>query len=105
MKNLIFIDVDTDREKPVVFGKPPDSTPPQTPEEAGAMIINDIACISEAITTLIRMASQNGYADKNDLVNAVVKTVYQALDETQNKTEGKTELEDGHQEQTERSIS
>ena len=61
MKNFIFIDVDTDREKPIIFGKPPDITPPETTEGAKAMILNDIACLAEAISTLILMADQNNY--------------------------------------------
>ncbi len=100
MKNLLLIDVDTDRDKPIVFGKSPDFEPPQTPEEAAAMVLNDIACMAEALTTLILMAGQNAYGDKAELVNATIKTIYQALEEPQNKTEDKP-AEDGHQEQTE----
>lgn len=79
MKNFIFIDVDTEREKPIIFGKPPEITPPENQEEAKAMILNDIACLSEAISTLILMAGQNGYADKTDLTVATVNTIYELL--------------------------
>jgi len=60
MINSIFIDVDTDREKPIIFGKPPDMTPPENKEEAKEMILNDIISLAEALKTLITMASQNG---------------------------------------------
>lgn len=79
MTNSIFIDIDTKREKPIIFGKPPDITPPENKEEAARMILNDISCLAEAITTLITMAGQNGYADKNELMVATVNTIYNAL--------------------------
>ena len=81
MINSIFIDVDTDREKPIIFGKPPDFEPPQTKEDAAKMILNDISCLAEAITTLIVMAGQNGYADKKELTIATVNTIYNGLEQ------------------------
>jgi hypothetical protein len=100
MKNSLFIDVDTDREKPIIFGKSPDFNPPQTPEEAAVMILNDIACLAESLTTLIIMAGQNNYGDKTELVNESIKRIYKALEEQQNNVDEKP-LEDGHQEQIE----
>jgi hypothetical protein len=92
MKNFIFIDVDTDREKPIVFGKPPDITPPETTEEAKAMILNDIACLAEAISTLILMADQNDYGKKDELAIATVSTIYELLQNPKNlEDEPKTE--------------
>lgn len=79
MKNIIFIDVDTDREQTIRFGKPEESFKPENPEDASTMLLNDIACISEALTTLILIADQTGFADKTELVHAVVKTIYAAL--------------------------
>ena len=79
MTNSIFIDIDTEREKPIIFGKPPDITPPENKEEAAKMILNDISCLAEAITTLIIMAGQNGYANKDELMVATVNTIYNAL--------------------------
>lgn len=97
MKNFIFVDVDTDREKPIIFGKPPDMNPPENKEEAKEMILNDISCLAEALKTLITMASQNGYADRNQLAVATVNTIYdsfqdpQSLDENSTIDEHKTE--------------
>lgn len=75
MKNLMLIDIDTDREKTILFGKPPDSPQPETKEDAGKMILNDIACLSEALTTLILMVSENEYGKKEELVAASIKTI------------------------------
>lgn len=85
MKNSILINIDTEREQPVVFGKPPEVPQPQNKEEAGVMILNDIVCVTEALRTLIVMASLNGYGDKTELVDAAVKTINTALDVTAKK--------------------
>ncbi len=80
MKNVILIDIDTEREgKRILFGKPPDIDPPQTKEEAQQMVLTDIAWLSEAMCTLILLASQNGYASKDELVDATVKTITSIL--------------------------
>ncbi len=80
MKNQIIIDVDTDRESVINFGKPTGSPQPQNKEEAAAVVLNDIACLSEAITTLIMLAGQNGYGDIKKLVEASIKTINSVLD-------------------------
>jgi len=80
MKNQIIIDVDTDNELPIRFAKPSTTPLPETKEEAAAMVINDIGCLSEAIATLILMAGQNGYGDAKELVAASNKTISSVLD-------------------------
>lgn len=85
MINSIFIDIDTDRNKPIIFGKPPDITPPSNKEEAREMILNDIICLAQALKTLIIMADENEYADKKELVVASIDTINEAL--TQNKND------------------
>lgn len=79
MINAIFIDIDTDREKPIIFGKPPDITPPSNKEEAKEMILNDIICLAQSLKTLIIMAQDNEYGNKKDLVIACVNTLNEAL--------------------------
>ncbi len=91
MKNALYIDIDTEREQIVLIGKPPEITPPQTPEEAAKMITLDVSCVCEALCTLIHMADQNGYATKEDLVKASMKylndlLVVPKVDEDSSKT-------------------
>lgn len=76
MTNSIFIDIDTEREKPILFGKPPDITPPENRDEAKAMILNDIASLTEALKTLILMANENNYGDKIELMNLTIASIY-----------------------------
>jgi hypothetical protein len=71
MKNTIYIDIDTDREQPILIGKGPETTPPTTREEAGKMIVEDIACVCDALINLIHVADQNEYGTKEDLIEKV----------------------------------
>ncbi len=81
MKNSILIDVDTERAKPIMFSKPPSIALPQNREEAAQFVLTDIACLSEALLALIKLASANGYADKTKLVDAATKTIILALED------------------------
>jgi hypothetical protein len=79
MKNQIIIDIDTEREKPLLIGKGADYQPPATKEEAQEMIINDIACVCDTMISLIHIADQNSYGNKKDLVNKAIKVLNQYL--------------------------
>ncbi len=72
MKNIIFVDIDTEREQQVQIGKPAEIAPPANPEEAKAMINTDITCLCEALCTLIHMADQNAYGKKEELVKTSI---------------------------------
>lgn len=73
MKNTIFISIDTERDQPIVIGKPPEITPPANPEEAKEMINIDINCVTEALCRLIDIAHQNNYGVLTELVdNAII---------------------------------
>lgn len=72
MKNTIYIDIDTEREQPILIGKGPETVPPTTREEAGKMIIEDIACVCDALINLIHVADQNEYGTKENLVEKVM---------------------------------
>lgn len=100
MKNTLFIDVDTDRDRTIVFSKPPHLPPPQNAEEAAKLVLTDIACLAEAITTLILMAEKHGYGNKVELVEASVKTINQALENSEDKTDENILNENGPKEET-----
>jgi len=89
MKNSIYIDIDTEREEPIMIGKPNEIAPPTTPEETKIMIINDISCLCEALSLMIRMSDKNGYGSKEDLVKASVMHLNNLL--TEHSTSGPTE--------------
>ena len=72
MKNTIYIDIDTEREKQVLIGKGQETTIPTTPEEAKEMIAVDIACICEGLYELISVAGQNGYGSQQAFALAAI---------------------------------
>lgn len=79
MTNKIIIDFDSEREQRFLFSKPPEIHEPRDQEEAKKMILFDIACLSEAITRLILIANDSGYAQKDELIFSTVNTIYDGL--------------------------
>lgn len=76
MKNAIYITIDTERDQPIIIGKPPEITPPGTPEEAKEMILIDINCVTEALCRLIHIANQNDYGNLVELVDKSIMTLH-----------------------------
>ena len=77
MKNTIIIDVDTDREQPILLGKGPETTPPTTRDEAAKMLTDDIACVTDALISLVHIVDQNQYGDKETFI-AKIKEQFDA---------------------------
>ena len=71
MKNTIIIDVDTERDQPILIGKGPETNPPTTREEAAKMLIEDIACVTDALINLIHIVDQNEYGTKEGLIDRI----------------------------------
>jgi hypothetical protein len=84
MKNLIIIDIDTEREQIVQINKSADFVLPTTPDEAKKMIINDISCTLEALCTLIKISDANHYANKKELISTCFKYLNDVLNEDSN---------------------
>jgi len=73
MKNVIIIDVDTEREQQLQIGKPSsDIQAPTSPEEAKAIIVNDIACVFETFKTMVLIADQSGYGKKEEYIKTAI---------------------------------
>ena len=82
MKTTITIDIDTERENPLIITKPDTIPAPTTPEEAKAMLLTDIGCVCETLCMLIHLTDQSGYATKKDLVDISVNVLNDMLKET-----------------------
>ena len=85
MKNLIYIDVDTDREQQIKIGKGPEMIQPQNKDEASSMIKNDIGCVCEALCSLIHVAHESGYGTKEQFVLEAIKQLNTLLVESNEK--------------------
>ena len=79
MKNSIYIDVDTEREQPILIGKGADTVQPETPEGALEMIKTDISCLCEAMCSLVHVADQNGYGSKEQYVTGLIARLNEFL--------------------------
>lgn len=79
MKNTIIIDIDTDRERPILFTKPAHIEPPKDKNEAREMVLNDIFCLAESLKMFIMMANENQYGDNKELVSKTIDIINEAL--------------------------
>ena len=80
MKNIIIIDVDTEREgQQLKIGKPSDILAPTSPEEAKGIILSDIACVFEAFKTMVLIADKSGYGKKEDFIKTAIKELSDVL--------------------------
>lgn len=80
MKNIIIIDVDTEREgQRLKIAKPSDMLVPTSPEEAKGAILIDIACIFEAFKTMVLMADKSSYGKKEDFIKTAIKELSEVL--------------------------
>ena len=79
MKNTVFIDIDTERDKQVLIGKGHDAEAPKNEEEAKEMISTDIACLCQGLCELIYVASQNGYGSKEGYIHASIEMLNELL--------------------------
>lgn len=61
MKNIIIVDVDTERTPVIQIGKMEGSELPKNKDEAKDIIIKDMACLTEALCTLINAADQSNF--------------------------------------------
>lgn len=72
MKNVVIIDIDTDREQAVQIMKPSGGGIPSNAEEAQAMVAMDIKSLTEGLVTLVTGSHLNDYSNKeNDYADIV----------------------------------
>lgn len=59
MKNIVIIDIDTERKDQItLIGKPEDFKQPDNKEDAQKMLYDDILCICEALITLVNLTGE-----------------------------------------------
>jgi len=73
MKNVLILDLDTERENTLIFAKPEGVQLPTTKEEASIMMLEDIKTLTEGLSTMINLSDMNGFHTKESLVEAVIK--------------------------------
>lgn len=73
MKNILQIDLDSDRKEAIIIAKPEPFQKPRNAEEEAAMVIDDMATCCEAICTLIHVADQGGIKKSADSLRDCIK--------------------------------
>ena len=76
----------------VPLGKPDASNLPKNKEEAGKVIQMDMACLTEALITLIQAADQGGYKTLEGSIKDTITHVERAFDNTPNITVNSVEI-------------
>jgi len=79
MKNVIIVDIDTDREQVVKIGKPDASSLPKNEKEAKQSVEKDIACMTEALITLIQAADESGYKTSDESIKDISMHIERAF--------------------------
>jgi len=82
MKNVLYIEIDSDSDQPIKIGKPQEIKQPETDAETAEMIKNDMSCCLEAMCSLISMADVNGYGKKEEYVQASINRLTDFLAST-----------------------
>lgn len=74
MKNIIMVDLDTDREQQVKITKPEGMVENlNDAKSAKDMVIADISTLCNGLGTLIQVGGENGYFKVEDLASLCVK--------------------------------
>jgi len=79
MKNSIFISIDSEREQPIMVGKPEQYTIPTSDEEMKQMMISDIDCVTDALYFMIENVSKNNFGDKKEVVDKCIIRLHSLL--------------------------
>lgn len=68
-----MVDVDSEREKQVIFNKPSDFIMPSSPDEAKEVIIEDLKTLAHGLGCLIKIAEDSGYGSAETLLNESIE--------------------------------
>lgn len=73
MKNIVYIDVDTEREDAVRIGKTPDFKTPEVPSpEDQEVCQNDIMCMAEGIILIAKHMEKAEYQTLEDTISEII---------------------------------
>lgn len=73
MKNVIIVDIDTERVNQIQISKPNINGIPTNKEEAKETLLKDVACLCEALRHMISISDDNGFSDKETLIETSIK--------------------------------
>lgn len=77
MKNIVIIDMDTERPSPIIIGKA--GNEPDNLEDGGKMILSDIKTVTAGLVKLIELASNNKITERKVLVENSINILNKLL--------------------------
>lgn len=76
MRNIIIVDIDTERKDQItVLGKPEGFPQPTSKEEVVKMMDEDLLCLCEGLATLINVMHQEKYKDGNTILKECIQLI------------------------------
>ena len=91
IKNKLFVDLDTEREQPIIFGKDDENLVPKDKEDEKKMILLDISTLCDGLITLIHIAHLNGYVNKNHITQSCIEQLQLFLSDSLTPEENSSE--------------
>lgn len=73
MKNIIMVDVDSDRPNQVIFNKPNDFVMPTNEADAKQVVIDDLKTLAHGLGCLIKIAHERGYGDSREMLDETIE--------------------------------
>ena len=89
MKNIVYIDVDTEREDAVRIGKTPDFKTPEVPSQEDLDVCQaDIMCMAEGIILIAKHMEKAEYQTLGDTIEDIVNQLNQGLEDNSEEDNG-----------------
>jgi len=82
MKNIVIVDVDTERENQVMIKKSTEFEMPSNDESLAEMIKIDIICLCGGLCSMIQFSDENNLGTKEDYIKATINTLNELLEKS-----------------------
>jgi hypothetical protein len=86
MKNLLYIDMDTERDDTIRIGKP-EKESPESPEDALKMLQMDIGTLCEALVVVMKVGGQSGLFDPQVALQKTIEHLVQGMEDVELRVE------------------
>lgn len=87
VKNVVYVDVDTDRKEAVRIGKLPDFNPPTNESEDREICELDIKTLVEGILKMGVYMEESNYQTLDDTIGDVISQLKEGMQDNMKKTE------------------
>ena len=82
-KNVIYVDVDSERDETVKLGKPKHFIAPTNEDAMKHVLMTDLTTLCEGIVTVAHLIEKEGFHTKEQVLNFVIKHLGNAIPSTE----------------------